>query len=553
MAPDEDKKLASEDADTQDETRIRKKEKPAESAEPADPAIPIDTKATADAVKDVLKDEESTEAATNRYLAENLPETEDRIKTSMDQNCKVSVVIPAYGERDYILQPLESLSKQEGTATDQYEVIIVENTPANPPTPSEDESPTFSAKRLAQYNKAVLENQKTIDLIRYINGENIGLDLTPAERKKADSIKSSGLKLFYVDKASTGKTLPENEANVGGARNRGIAEAIERFHTVGRNGIIAQTDADTRCDTRYIQGLIQVFEERPGLVGLAGSVRLDDSGFNDKLLKLSSLYTRLNIRYDFALKLFKKEKATKETAAKGIGFCGANMASRAFETAVIGGIPKTADREDFEFGQRLSKVGEIATDNRVVTMPIDRLSARTGKHGHGYRKLSVADSISERGSIYIQDPEGTEEIPLEEASSRLIKMFCKDEQVRSKYENFRAELINRENKSFNDRMQVVERLLDVIFEKGKEDFDADSLVQTIKTLGIDTAEDELLGDLSKGFAASNKFVETVADSKTKQDAIRGLKDIFTEDLNPVEENPILLRSLELKAIHRAVQ
>lgn len=556
MTPDEDKKIANESQDVQGEDNLSEGEKPTE------PAIQTNIQTVGSAVHNALKDtnepetektEETKEAQITQYLKTDLPETEERIKTPMNPNCEVSVVIPAYGEWDYVLRPLESLAKQKGVTTDQYEVIIVVNNPADPPTQHEDESPSFHAKKLAHYNQAVLENQKTIDLIRYINGENVGENtgenLSPAEREKADNLKRSGLKIHYIDKASIGKNLPKDEANVGGARNRGVAEAIERFYALGRNGIIAQTDADTSCDSNYIHGLIEVFEENPKLVGLAGSVKLDDSSANDELLKLSSSYTRLNSRYDYVLKLLKKEPQTKETETQEIGFCGANMASRAFETAMIGGIPKMADREDFEFGRRLSKIGEVTRDSRVKTMPMDRLSARTGIHGHGYRKLSVADSISQKGSIYIPDPEGGEEIPLEEAASKIIKILCTDEKIRSKYESFRAELIAEENKWREDRTRIVETLLDVT--------DVDSLVQTINstkgTFGLDITEDGFLDDLSKGFAVSRKFVEIVTASKTKQDAIRELQSAFSEDLTPIEENLVPLRSLELKALYKATR
>jgi GT2 family glycosyltransferase len=510
------------------------------------PATQVDTESVRNKVGSVL--DNSTK--TKKYLEESLPETEERIKTQMDPNCEVAVVIPSYGEWDYIFRPLESLAKQEGVTTDQYEVIVVVNNPPDPPSLREGESQTFFEQRLSLYNKAVRENQKTIELIRYINGENIELDLTPTERKKADRIKSSGVKIYCIDKASAGKTLSKDSANVGGARDRGVAEAIERFQIIKKNGIIAQTDADTSCDPSYIHGLIQVFKESPNIVGLVGGIQLGESDLDDKMLRIGSLYTKLNSRYDFLLNILLKRK--QETPVEKVELCGANMASRAFETAIAGGVPKLSSQEDTRFGENLAKIGRIVRDGRVKTMPMNRLSARTSAHGHGYRKLSVADSVAEKGTVFVQDPEQlAKEIPLVEAAAKLIEIFCKNEGVKNKYERYRAELIEDEKQWLSNRMSVVEMLLE------NANLDADSVVQIINsrkgTFGFKIEDDAFLEDLSKGTAVTDKFVEIANTSETKQEAIRRLKETFIEDLIPLEENPILLKSYELKALYKAMQ
>ena len=68
-----------------------------------------------------------------RYIDKELPDSEERIKVRMNPNCEVSVVIPAYGERDYILEPLASLANQKGVYPHQYEIIVVVNNPGSKP------------------------------------------------------------------------------------------------------------------------------------------------------------------------------------------------------------------------------------------------------------------------------------------------------------------------------------------------------------------------------------------------------------------------------------
>ena len=79
---------------------------------------------------------------------------------------------------------------------------------------------------------------KCLKIIKYINGEENGVQLSDEEKDVVERIRSSGIKIFAVDKASEGKTLPDKEANVGGARNRGVAEAVARFYEQKKsNGI----------------------------------------------------------------------------------------------------------------------------------------------------------------------------------------------------------------------------------------------------------------------------------------------------------------------------
>ena len=166
-----------------------------------------------------------------KYLAEHLPASEERIPTPMNPDCEICVIIPTYDEREYILLPLESLIHQNHVPPNQLEVIIVVN---NPPPPKKNANQNHESyqKKWERYQQVVKNNRETLKLIKYINGEseNLNIQLSPKEKEIIRKIKDWGLRVFTIDKSGKGKTLPEAEANVGGARNRGAVEAVERFY-----------------------------------------------------------------------------------------------------------------------------------------------------------------------------------------------------------------------------------------------------------------------------------------------------------------------------------
>jgi GT2 family glycosyltransferase len=349
-----------------------------------------------------------------KYLAENLPGPdpdpgccmEERIREPMAPECEVCVVIPAYGERDYILAPLEALAHQCNVEPVQYEVIVVVNNPPAAahggfvPAPADDgeERSTVDGQ-----GEVFINNRQTLELLRYIKGEETGVLLSPLEQKIVAKIKKSGLRLFSIDKSSPGKTLPEAEANVGGARNRGTAEAVERFYKYRqRNGIIAHTDADTRPDRYYIRNLIEVFKERPQLVGIGGGIQTSFYD-EDKAQKREDMrglvYAKTLMGYDWLVaQLFKK---TEDLIGTTPNFIGCNMATRAFPVALAGGIPKYAGAEDITLTEWMAKVGEIDYVSKVTVSQGVRYSERTAT-GYGPNMMKCSRTIKETGTIQVR-------------------------------------------------------------------------------------------------------------------------------------------------------
>ncbi len=360
-----------------------------------------DGEATGEEAADIenRRRELQNEKKINEYLIENLPDTEERIAEPMDSRCEVSVVIPVYGERDWIFRPLESLANQKGVKPDQYEVIFVINNPPEEPEKKAGETEADYKRKLELYRQSAGangENAQVLKIINYINEGGAEPELNQYEKKVIEEIKKKGIKIFAIDKSSPGRTLPEQDANVGGARNRGVAEAAARFYEQKKeNGIIAQTDSDTKVDEHYIKNLIKVFKERPELVGLKGELEFQIIEPKDALFRISKIYEEIGYKHRELLHFSTQADANEvEQNDKIVNFSGANMASRAYEAAIVGGVPKLGGGEDPAFGKRLSAIGEIDKVLEVKVITAERRSARTAVWaGHGQEIIRQQEKV----------------------------------------------------------------------------------------------------------------------------------------------------------------
>jgi len=341
------------------------------------------------------------------YLDREL-EGEERIEREMDESCEVSVVVPVYAERDYIFRPLKSLTEQEDVESNHFEAIFVVNNKGEEPRRDIDETDADYQRKLDLYHKAAGEggeNQQVINIINHINGEKLVVDLSKDEKKVVRDIKKKGINVHVIDKASEGKTLSPGEDNVGGARNRGVAEAVARFYEQKHeNGIIAQTDSDSRMDKDYIRNIISTFNNNPDMVGARGELEFEQA-FNSEVFRKVANYQEMNYRYNRLLDYyFKLQQGDEETIqqANQVAFSGANMMSRAYESAIVGGVPKKAGGEDPEFGYRLANIGNTKHIEEVKTYPADRESARTAVWaGHGQNKIKAIEAFQGKDTINV--------------------------------------------------------------------------------------------------------------------------------------------------------
>ncbi|MFA4890463.1 MAG: glycosyltransferase family 2 protein [Candidatus Paceibacterota bacterium] len=333
------------------------------------------------------------------FIKKELPPTEKRIETPMHQECKVSVVIPVYAERkDIFSRTLLSFADQKDVDIDNFEVICVVNN---------------SKETLGKIKK---ENKDSLSMLTYLqNGDEnlLPSDITNKEKEILNKIRDSKINIFAIDKSTKEKAFSKELANVGGARERGLAESIARFlENQNKNGIIAHTDADTRLGSQYIASLLNAFDDE-SVVGVTGPIQMEqgEDYLNEKQkIDFTEMNKRFRTYWSKMQKLFPNSDFIRKNIKDIIGetnneisFNGANMASRAFAAAKVGGIDKIAGEEDTTFGKKLSKVGKIIYAPEAIVYPKIRRSLRTTT-GHGLRTDQMMKAFENNGDVIVENP-----------------------------------------------------------------------------------------------------------------------------------------------------
>ncbi len=352
------------------------------------------------------------------YLAESLPPSEKRISETMDPRCEVSVVIPSAGERKYFFRPIESLLNQVNVKPEQFEIIMVINNSQPKQKPKEPDD--VFQERVAQANIGAAENQEVLKVAQLLMGEKAEVDLSDKEHALIRRIRDAKLRVYAVDKASEGQTLSSEKANVGGARNRGVAEAVERFVQIGKNGLIVQTDADTALDEHFLERAIGAFKANPELTGASGYLEMDTEAEQDDRMKEVHFFAGMDRLYRTLLNYY----STKEQdLPKRRNFTGANMISRAYQTGMVGGVPEIGEKEDVEFGRRLDSIGKTMRLSAIIARPVDRISLRTAGtlKGHGHIRATMAKEIATIGEITVDSVEYTETVDRIEQAAMAAK------------------------------------------------------------------------------------------------------------------------------------
>ncbi len=506
-------------------------------------------------------------AKIDEYLSESLPEGEVRIAEPMELTCEVAVVIPTYGERKFILRTLLSLAEQEGVDTSKYEAIFVINNPEIPPQRKIEEDEKNYRLRLEQYQQAIKENQETLELLRIIKGQNAdAAQINEQEKAVIAKIQSKALRIHFVDKASKGHTLPLQEANVGGARNRGVAEAVERFYKqLQKNGIIAQSDADTRFDKDYIKILIETFAARPELIGLTGNMQFENLDREEELFKKIDVYSELkNLYINLAKRAFEVSKKVQgeapinpsQTKANDkIWFSGSNMASRAYETAIVGGIPKINGEEDTRFGWKLEQIGTVDSVKELTVFPADRFSARTDT-GHGLIRLKEA-SEAEQGLVA-----NPETIKFVENTGNMFYEALEQGQIsfdflKSLFQFAGESLLNDEDlRSLENHIKSITHREELMNDKVVEDLGV-KIAKKLQTLLPDKPAEQAVGEIIEFFCKNpiieRKYKDRVTELLTETEEENKAKLNFLESLAGavLEENPevINLETL-LQILHK---
>lgn len=185
--------------------------------------------------------------------------------------------------------------------------------------------------------------------------------------------------------------MPKKHAGVGLARKIGMDEAVRRFEAIENSeGVIACFDADSACDTNYLQELERHFETHPDTVACSIYFEHPTSGEAYPAAVYSAI-----VDYELYLRYYVH-------ALRFAGFphafqtIGSSMAVRANAYQQQGGMNRRKAGEDFYFLQKFIPHGRFSelTTTRVIPSPrpSHRVPFGTGK--------AVGDLI-EAGGTYL--------------------------------------------------------------------------------------------------------------------------------------------------------
>jgi len=241
------------------------------------------------------------------------------------------VVIPACSEKDYLKKCLASLVKTNPIQA-SVEILIIVNDGMHP-------------------NEEIrTENQESIRLIKdFLNTDNPNLKILPV----------------YVDLSNYKKP------GVGLARKIGMDEAIRRYLSLIKDGLIVCLDADCIVGKNYFHEIYKAFIERPKLS--AASIHFEHQLDANKD---SIIQYELHLRYFIAM----QRRIGLPFAFQTVGSCIAVRASAYCKQA---GMNKRQAGEDFYFLQKFIANNQCFEINKTTVFPSDRGSERvpfgTGK------------------------------------------------------------------------------------------------------------------------------------------------------------------------------
>ncbi len=224
------------------------------------------------------------------------------------------------------------------------------------------------------------EPKKSVEVIVVVNhGEQHSNEI---KQQNAESIydlenwvsnQKSFLKLHIIKAFN----LPKKHAGVGLARKIGMDEAVARFHSIDRDGIIICFDADSTCITNYFTAIESHFIKHPITPGAA--IRYEHP-IEGKVFD-QSIYEGI-INYELFLRYYNQglKYANLPFAFHTVG---SSMAVRSSAYQKQGGMNRRKAGEDFYFLQKIIGLGEFTEINNTKVIPSPRISNRvpfgTGK------------------------------------------------------------------------------------------------------------------------------------------------------------------------------
>ncbi len=267
------------------------------------------------------------------------------------------VVIPAYAEKDFLFQTLESLAQNAPSSLEYSFVLCVVNNGKNPP-PDVRENNLQTIRCL----DALIQRKS----LRNVSGH-------PALQRLLSMLADSRLKLGYIDAATAGREIPSGSEGVGMARKIGMDMALRLLpESPVQPALIISLDADSLVADNYLSAIRNDFSPEMNAAVVAYEHQMPDDLRQREAILCYEIFLRywvLGLKY-----------AASPWAFHSIG---STMVTTTQAYVEVRGMNKRAAGEDFYFLQKLAKHASIHYLRKTRVYPSARPSQRvpfgTGK------------------------------------------------------------------------------------------------------------------------------------------------------------------------------
>ena len=259
-----------------------------------------------------------------------------------------AVIIPSYGESDYLPQTLSSLGKNDAEILQDTLVIVVVNH-------SENTDKFFKN-----------DNEKSLQFL------------------------STGEYLFtlgIVDAATPKLELPSKHAGVGLARKIGMDLALP--YLKDKRSLLYSTDADTIVNSHYLKSVIDYFNQNDADAAVVGFCHLDPE----------------NATIENAIKEYEQflistaNNINRAGSPYGYVSMGSTMVCTSEAYLAVGGMSRKKTTEDFYFLQELAKFCGVHSIPDILVYPSPRPISRVYL-GTGFRMEQVQQGFEIRSLYY---------------------------------------------------------------------------------------------------------------------------------------------------------
>ena len=259
------------------------------------------------------------------------------------------ICIPAYAEKDYILNTLNSIGDQDKILLDRTMTIIVINNGNN------------------RTDQVFQNNEKTEQYIQSY---------------------STNFEILIVDAFSKGNELPEKFAGVGLARKIGFDLALP-FSS--NSTIFCNLDSDTLVSKKYLSAINHFFYNTKKIAAV--------TEFSHQVGKNKSQNDAIKLYENFIRNTSKKLLECKSPYYYHA--IGSTIICRADAYSAVGGMPKKKATEDFYFLEALAKYKSVDVIKNKLVFTSCRYSNRVYL-GTGYRMNQSKDGF-DLSKLYFSD------------------------------------------------------------------------------------------------------------------------------------------------------